>query len=383
MSRPRRRWPGASRALPAAGLLALALLLGQTALADFLEVRQRGPVRAEPTSASERLATLDPGVQLALLDDGDQRDGYYHVRTREGEVGWVFRTLVRRFRGEPPFPTLPVPATADLPFQEPDWPADDVPRWLLRSKHLLYGVPRLTDDSRNLNVNGRETPGISVLVREGFVLGHFDRFKVPLWVAVRWTRADFFESQAQPSFDRPFAEDEELPAYARAEKSYAGSVTGFDRGHMARHKDNAAWGEDCSDAGCLMSNIVPQEVGLNRGVWGRLEDLHRTAVNTPGLGVEMLWAISGPVFEEGRPVGFVANDVGVPAAVYKIIAWFDPDGELQARGFVLRQADRDPDLLRYLVSIDSIEEATGLDFFPELADFVEMPMEAVVPDRIF
>lgn len=382
MSRPRRSRREGSRYLPAAALV-LALLLAQTALADFLEVRQRGPVRAQPSSASERLATLDPGTALALLDDGDQQNGYYHVRTREGEVGWMFRTLVRRFRGEPPFPTRPVPATADLPFQEPDWAEDDAPLWLLRSKHLLYGVPRLADDSRNLNVNGREMPGISVLVREGFVLGHFDRFKVPLWVSMRWTREDFFESEAQPSFGRPFAEDEELPAYARAADSYHGSVTGFDRGHMARHKDNAAWGEDNSDAACLMSNIVPQEVGLNRGVWGRLEDLHREAVNTPGIGVEMLWVISGPVFEEGQPLGFVANDVGVPAAVYKIIAWFDPGGELQARGFVLSQSDRTNDLTRYLVSIDSIEEATGLDFFPELADFVEEPVEAAVPDGIF
>lgn len=383
----RRRGPGrgAAHALLAAGLLALllALLAGQAALADFLEVRQGGPVRAQPSSSSERLVTLAPGAQLVLLDDGDQQNGYYHVRTREGEVGWMFRTLVRRFRGEVPFPTLPVPATADLPFQEPDWAPGDVPLWLLRSKHVLYGLPRLTDDSRNLNVNGRETPGISVLVREGFVLGHFDRYKVPLWVSMRWTREDFFESQAQPSFPRPFKPDEELPSYARAGNSYNGNVTGFDRGHMARHQDNAAWGRDSSDAGCLMSNVVPQEAGLNQRAWLGLENLHRKAVNTPGLGIEMLWVISGPVFEDGLALGFVGNDVGVPSATYKILAWFDPDGNFQARGFMLRQSDRIDDPPRYLTSIDAIEEATGLDFFPELADFVEEPVEAAVPDRIF
>lgn len=380
MKRPGRLRTGGTAAL-LAGLLAL--FLAQGMLADFLEVSRRGPVRAEPSSASERLVTLDPGTPLVLLDDGDQQSGYYHVRTRDGVVGWMFRTLVRRFRGGPPFSLQPLPATADLPFQEPDWPDGEEPHWLLRSNHLVYGLPRLADDSRNLHVDGRETPGISVLVREGFVLGHFDRFKVPLWVSMRWTREDFFESQAQPTFGRPFKEDEELPSYARAGNSYMGSVTGFDRGHMARHKDNAAWGEDSSDAGCLMSNIVPQEVGFNRGVWARLENLHRNAVNDPDLGVEMLWVISGPVFEEGLPLGFVANEVGVPAATYKVLAWFDGDGSFQVRGFVLRQSDRISDLPRYLVSIDAIEEATGLDFFPDLADFIEDAVEAVVPTTVF
>ena len=115
--------------------------------------------------------------------------------------------------------------------------------WKLRSKHFIHGMPAPTDGRYDF-VPPEETdtvPGVSVLIREGFAVGHCDRFKVPAWVSMRWTLKDFQDSAAQPPFDRPFDEDEELPEYAQAQKSYVFSTSQMQRGHMARHKDNAAW----------------------------------------------------------------------------------------------------------------------------------------------
>ncbi len=240
--------------------------------------------------------------------------------------------------------------------------------WQLRSRHLVWGLPRQTDARHNVSYPGESDirPGLTVLVREGFVLGHYDLYKVPAWVAVRWTREDF-DRLGSDRYGRPFARDEELPLYARADTDYDYSSSHMERGHMARHEDNEAWGKDNSDAGCLMSNVVPQHRDMNGEAWNDLEEMHQEAVDDASLGIDTLWVISGPIFEHDAPRSTVGNGVGVPEATYKVVGWFDSAGEFRARGYIVRQEDRVRDNpAYYLRPIDEIERLTGLDFFPEL-----------------
>ena len=254
----------------------------------------------------------------------------------------------------------------------------------LRSKHLIWGLPRQTDNRHNVIYPNETTarPGISVLVREGFVIGHYDRFKSPAWVAVRWTQEDH-ENMISGSFGRDFGQDPELPRYARARTSYDHSTSRMERGHMARHADNEAWGEDNSDMGCLMSNIVPQHEDMNGEAWNDLENLHQGVVADASIGIDTVWIISGPVFEDTdndgveNLAGEVGNGVGVPHATFKVIGWFDGNGEFNARGYAVRQEDRvrnNP--AHYLTVIDDIEANTGLDFFPELPSARAQEIEA-------
>jgi len=261
------------------------------------------------------------------------------------------------------------------------------PQWKLRSKHFVWGMPTPTDSRHNIRYSGDTDtrPGLSVLVREGFVVGHYDRLKVPAWVAQRWSREDL-DRLRHGSYGRNFGPDPELPLYAQAKDNYEYSRSHMERGHMARHEDNEAWGEDNSNAGCLMSNIVPQHKDMNGEAWNDLEELHQEIVGDDGLGIDTVWMISGPVYEDedgdGRedPIDFVGNSVAVPHGTYKIIGWFDGDGLFQARGYVVRQEDRVRDNpAHYLASIDSIEAATGLDFFPELPDDRETLIESRLP----
>jgi len=246
--------------------------------------------------------------------------------------------------------------------------------WVLRSHHFLYGMPMPKDTRYNFDADGDGNlePGISVLVREGFVVGHCDKYKVPLWVAVHWTSQDLARSISEPSYDRNWKPDRELPAYARAETDYNYAVTHMDRGHMARHKDNSAWGKDNVDAGCFMSNSAPQKDTLNRGPWLALEDQHRNVVGQIGE----IWVISGTIFNKIKEPQKTGNGIGIPDATYKVIAWYDSSGKLNARGYILKQTDTDRDLTKYLKPIKEIEDATGLDFFPELDDVEESALES-------
>jgi endonuclease G len=258
-------------------------------------------------------------------------------------------------------------------------------QWVLRSRHILYGLPELTDARYEIDIdrNGIPEPGISVLVREGFVVGHCAMMKAPLWVSMQWASDDLARSSEIPSVDRRFRPDDELPDYARAETDYQYSTSHMDRGHLARHRDNAAWGEDNSDAGCLMSNICPQQDSLNRGPWLALEDMHRSIVGDVSAGIERLWVISGTIYDQRHATPRIGNGVGVPEGLFKIIAWFDSNDMMNVRAYVYPQTASQGEPSDFLTSVDEVEDATGIDFFPRLHDDNERALESQIFQSIW
>ncbi len=176
--------------------------------------------------------------------------------------------------------------------------------------HYVYGRPEPTDDRFEFKPPGATTPvdGITYHVRTAFTLGHYNRMKVPAWVAIRWTASDLHASN-QVSFNRPSSTaDTELPIYARTGKDYDFAVTQLERGHMARDADLEAWGFGAVSEGMLMSNMVPQRKGKNHVVWGRLEDEHREIVANSQAGVTTVWIISGPFYDDDNDDGVIEGD---------------------------------------------------------------------------
>jgi len=72
---------------------------------DYLTLSRDAPIREQPDSRSEIAVRGTVGDVLPLLDDGEQANGYYHV-----QLGWVYRTHVRRHRGAPPGEPVPAPS---------------------------------------------------------------------------------------------------------------------------------------------------------------------------------------------------------------------------------------------------------------------------------
>lgn len=282
--------------------------------------------------------------------------------------------------------------------------------WTLRSGHFIFGMPRLTDDRHNFTPEGfdAEQAGISVVVREGFVVAHFDQMKSPLWVAQRWTKFDHARMLAEPSLDRPWREDLDLPLYTRGGTKYDGNDTHVDRGHMARHAKNRAWGADVSNWGVKMSNSTPQHRNINRlgGTWGDLEDKARDIVVSSSFDIEAVWVYSGAIYrDQSNPdaespdedfdevVRLTMGGFGVPDATFKVIGWFDDSHNFQARAYVFEQPHEsrivsgeqrpkfslpNPKLPaeNYLVKIDELEARIGVDFFPMLKNNIEIIVES-------
>lgn len=197
-------------------------------------------------------------------------------------------------------------------------------------------MPKLTDDRY---ADGQKA-AVSVLFREGFVTAFADQLKSPVWVAQRWSRENFKDKIDTPSVGRDFVNDGDIPPAFHIGTSYAGNTTLLDRGHMAKHSMNRAWGFDSSIAGCLMTNITPQHKGINRepGAWWNLEDTVEKAIIDDNIGIPLLWTISGAVFQDQtnapnenprddiQKAASITTGFKVPYATYKIVCCSRPTG---------------------------------------------------------
>src|SRR4030088_886805 len=72
-------------------LLALAFVsyMAAGAFATDAIVKHRATLRMEPSTENPPITTLHPPEDVELIDPSPTR-GYYHVRTAEGDEGWVY-----------------------------------------------------------------------------------------------------------------------------------------------------------------------------------------------------------------------------------------------------------------------------------------------------
>jgi endonuclease G len=71
------------------------------------------------------------------------------------------------------------------------------------------------------------------------------------------------------------------------------------------------------------------------------------------------------------------NEVCVPTHYYKVILDFKKT-QSKAIGFIMPNSGSKEDLKSFAVSIDSVEQITGLDFFFQLNDSFELKLEKEV-----
>lgn len=225
----------------------------------------------------------------------------------------------------------------------------------LDSADVTGGLPRAESWWVRLTTHTLQNPG--------FAVGYSEWRRNPLWVAYRATpirhqgpvtRPDHFNQDAR-TLVRVSADD------------YRGSD--YDRGHLApNYLISRLYGKDAQQATFLMSNISPQSRRLNQLLWQRLEEAEADVV-APRLGE--LWVITGPIFDAPQAL---ASGVEVPTAFYRI--WFDARAQ-RALGFSVPQTVcGDEPLSDFLVSVDAIEQQTGLDFFHAYDDAVESSFES-------
>ena len=160
----------------------------------------------------------------------------------------------------------------------------------------------------------------------------------------------------------PFVKDNPVNSNA-----YVGC--GYDRGHLCPAADMAL-NETAMSETFYMSNISPMIPTFNRGIWSKLEEWIRTSAISKGG----MYVATGPILN--AQCGTISGSITIPCSFYKIA--FKNGNNPQMIGFKLSNNGSTSPLKSYVVSIDEIEQITGIDFFPQLTDSLEKQLESQV-----
>ncbi|HNQ67869.1 MAG TPA: DNA/RNA non-specific endonuclease [Bacteroidales bacterium] len=146
---------------------------------------------------------------------------------------------------------------------------------------------------------------------------------------------------------------------------------GYDRGHLAPSAD-FRWSATALSESYFYSNMTPQLPAFNRELWADIESFVREYVyNNPN---QDLFVVTAPVLRDDLPKQVRSkNNVSIPEYHYKIVVDL-----INKKGiaFLVSQNNLDYPIESYVVTIDSIEKITGINYYPKLSPDEEFLIES-------
>ena len=162
--------------------------------------------------------------------------------------------------------------------------------------------------------------------------------------------------------------DEDIQPYIITRSYKPGNGGDYARGHQVPSGDRT--GREANAKTFYGINMTPQNSTFNGGVWVNLEDKVRTWAKDTAT--DTLYVVTGCV-TKGSDL-FVYDEHGrkvtVPVAYFKTMLRLS-GGQYTANSFYLEHTpNKDSELKKYSLSVDALEEKTGIDFFVNLPDAV-------------
>mgnify|MGYP002622806835 CR=1 FL=1 len=160
--------------------------------------------------------------------------------------------------------------------------------------------------------------------------------------------------------------------------------SGYDHGHICPSADRL-YSYDANKQTFYLSNMMPQVNGFNAKVWANMEQKVRDWSKKSSC--DTLYVCKGGTIE---PTTMCQDAVMLTRAggwiipKYFFMAMLKKKGDsYSALGFWIEHKANDTDqLAQYVVNIDELEEKTGLDFFCNLPDNVEVQVESMPRENI-
>jgi len=199
-----------------------------------------------------------------------------------------------------------------------------------------------------------------------YTLSYNERHEQANWVAYELNKA---KTMKRVNRSNEFVSDAAVKTGSANDHDYLHS--GYDRGHLAPAAD-MAWSEKSMVESFYYSNMSPQVPSFNRGIWKQLESQVRNWASTD----QELYIVTGPILTEHLPT-IGENKVSVPKSYYKAILSIEAN-ELNAIAFLLPNESSHLPLPHFSISIDSLEQLSGIDFFDKLPDEIETNLENTI-----
>ena len=239
----------------------------------------------------------------------------------------------------------------------------------------MLEIPALKGGSMNQFIthttkrNGKDYPTYS--------LEYSYKYKHSYWIAYRFDNT----TGGNVGRNEAYKPDPELPSqYAAKHNDYTNS--GYTRGHLCASSDRQ-YSKEPNQQTFYMSNISPQSGnGFNQSgsAWNTGEDKVQAWGYNISRSTDTLYVVKGGTIGEGMIKGYIKNEIAIPKYFFMAVLFRSGDN-YKAIGFYMPHENLkdDPDKKdpkKYLMSIDALEQETGIDFFHNLPDNIENTVEA-------
>lgn len=268
---------------------------------------------------------------------------------------------------------------------------DDSPNWTPSNGNGNSSYTPSSDIAARMETPRILSDGLTVVVSHDVAINgkkvvtyelEYDKSKFhSRWVAFRFdgnTRA-----QSVGRSDEPFMDDPSLSSTLHI--GYKGFGPGYDRGHLCASADRL-YDRTANEQTFYMSNMSPQLSSFNQGYWVTLESQVQKLGRSKTFS-DTLYVVKGGTIKEGQIKSYITrnngNKVAVPKyyymallkvknGVYHSIAFWMEHKEY---GYSYKNKAPLSEIMSHAVSVNELEQLTGIDFFPNLPDATEEKVE--------
>lgn len=197
----------------------------------------------------------------------------------------------------------------------------------------------------------------------------------------RWVAFTFFDLTSQVNTDRTDAwnDDPSIPLEYRSTRS---DFSGYDRGHICASADRV-YSKEANEQTFYYSNMSPQYGTFNQNIWADLETKVRDWGRNNSFRDTLYVAKGGTIDREDQILTYTTkgpNHLPVPKYYYMALLCKKGD-RFKAIAFCLDQSksySKPYDFSKYAMTIDELEELTGIDFFHNLSNNLENAVESQI-----
>ncbi len=241
------------------------------------------------------------------------------------------------------------------------------------SHHTLYHGQRMLNFTLDWHAEKKHSRWVAFTFTSASSAINWNRNN---WAGAEWDGKVWDYDPFQPDPDIPIGERNEL-------SDFRGS--GYQRGHLCASADRL-FSMDANGQTFYLSNMSPQIGRFNSPHWSELETQVRNWGRSNSFR-DTLFVVKGGTIRDDQVMAYIGGKdsnsptkVAVPKYYFMALLckkFTGGQNTYKAIGFWLEHKDygQTPPLREWAVSIDELEEKTGIDFFCNLPDIIETPVE--------
>lgn len=241
-------------------------------------------------------------------------------------------------------------------------------------------TPRVLNDgttlliSHDVSINGKK---VNNYMLEYDITKYHSR-----WVAFR------FDGDTRKQYtgrsDEPFTDDPSLSStYHIGSRGFG---RGYDRGHLCASADRV-YSTTANEQTFYMTNMSPQKSSFNQGYWVTLEGLVQQCGRNASF-ADTLYVVKGGTIKNDQIINYITRSNGKKVAVpkyYYMALLKVKNNAYSSIGFWMEHKEYGYDyknkaplseIAKHAVTVNKLEELTGMDFFPNLPDAAEEKIES-------